>query len=141
MTLSVVARDPQTGYLGVIVATKGVAVGNRGSHALAGVGAVATQSFTNVTFGRRGLALLASGATAEEALATVIREDDGRQVRQCHIVDAEGRVAAYTGDKCIGFLGHRLGEGFSVAGNMLASARGVGDRVEAYQNARTAPGT
>jgi len=120
MTWSIVARDPATGAFGVAVTTKFFAVGALCPHAKAGAGALATQALVNPTFGPRGLALLAGGAAAEHVLATLIASDAGRATRQLHLVDAAGRVAAHTGSDCIGWCGHRSGEGFSVAGNMLA---------------------
>jgi len=120
MTWSIVARDPATGAFGVAVTTKFFAVGALCPHAGAGAGALATQALVNPTFGPRGLALLAAGASAEHVLATLIASDAGRATRQLHLVDRAGLVAAHTGSDCIGWCGHRAGAGFSVAGNMLA---------------------
>lgn len=118
-TYSVVARDPTTGEIGVAVQTHAFAVGRRVPWAEAGVGAVATQSFTNPAFGPDGLALLRQGKTAQETLDALIAGDEGRDVRQVAIVDAAGRVAAWTGERCIPAAGHRTGDGFSVQANMM----------------------
>jgi len=122
MTWSIVARDPGTGAFGVAVTTKFFAVGALCPHAKAKAGALATQALVNPTYGPRGIELLASGADADDIVRRLIASDEGRETRQLHIVDARGRVAAHTGRDCIECCGHRLGDGFSVAGNMLAGA-------------------
>ncbi len=122
-TYSIVARDPKTGEMAVGVQSHWFSVGTSVSWAEAGVGAVATQSFTNKSFGLRGLALLKQGKSAQEALDRLLAEDEGRDVRQVAIVDNQGRVAVHTGAKCIRFAGHIVGEGFSVQSNMMLSDR------------------
>lgn len=92
-TFSIVARDTATGELGVAVQTHSFAVGNRVSWAEAGIGAIATQSFTNKSFGPRGLQYLREGFSAEETLNKLIETDDGRDVRQIGIIDNKGNVA------------------------------------------------
>src|SRR2546421_10132061 len=101
MTYSIVARDQETGELGVAVQSHYFQVGPVVPWALAGVGAVATQSFVNVSFGPLGLDLLRGGHTAEQALKALIAADTQPDVRQLAIVDAAGNVAAHTGSKCI----------------------------------------
>ena len=118
-TYSIVARDPMTGDLAVAVQSHWFSVGTSVSWAEAGVGAIATQSFTNKSFGPRGLALLRSGKSARETLDELLRTDEGRQVRQVAIVDNKGRVATHTGSKCIDFAGDRQGNQFSVQSNMM----------------------
>lgn len=118
-TYSIVARDPETGELGVAVQSHWFSVGSIVSWAEAGVGAIATQSFVNVSFGPLGLELLRQGKTAHEALQLLIESDDGRDVRQLAIVDASGNVAAYTGNKCIPDAGHIVGDNFSVQANLM----------------------
>ena len=118
-TYSIVARDPDTGEMGVAVQSHWFSVGSIVSWAEAGVGAIATQSFVNVSFGPRGLELLKEGKTAQEALKILIEADDGRDVRQLAIVDARGNVAAYTGKKCIPDAGHIVGDNFSVQANLM----------------------
>ncbi|NVO84406.1 DUF1028 domain-containing protein [Hymenobacter terrestris] len=118
-TYSIVARDPRTGELAVAVQSHWFSVGTSVSWAEAGVGAIATQSFTNKSFGPRGLALLKSGQSAQQTLDELLRTDEGRDVRQVAIVDNQGRVATHTGAKCIDFAGHQQGAQFSVQSNMM----------------------
>ena len=125
MTWSITARDPTTGAFGVAVATKFFGIGAICPFAASGIGAVATQAFVNPTFGPRGLRLLAERLSAEEVLRRLIESDEGRAQRQLHLVDSQGRVAAWTGSECIDWNGHRMGEGFSVAGNMLAGEAAI----------------
>jgi uncharacterized Ntn-hydrolase superfamily protein len=118
-TYSIVARDPKTGEMAVGVQSHWFSVGTAVSWAEAGVGAIATQSFTNKSFGPRGLALLKSGKTAQQTLDELLRTDEGRDVRQVAIVDAKGNVATHTGKKCVDLAGHQQGAGFSVQANMM----------------------
>jgi uncharacterized Ntn-hydrolase superfamily protein len=118
-TYSIVARDSATGEMGVAVQSHWFSVGTAVSWAEAGVGAVATQSFTNKSFGIRGLALLRSGLTARKALDSLLATDSGREVRQVAIVDAKGNVAVHTGKACIDYAGHITGNQFSVQANMM----------------------
>jgi len=97
-------------------------VGSVVAWAEAGVGAVATQSLVEVSYGPLGLALMRAGRSAPEALTALLAADDGRDLRQVAVVDAQGRVAVHTGDRCIAEAGHEQGEGFSVQANMMASA-------------------
>lgn len=118
-TYSIVARHPVTGELGVAVQSHWFQVGAVVAWAEAGVGAVATQSFVEPAYGPRALGLLAGGWTPEEALDRLLAADPQRAVRQVAIVDAEGRVAAWTGEKCIAAAGHRTGDGYSVQANLM----------------------
>jgi uncharacterized Ntn-hydrolase superfamily protein len=118
-TYSIVARDPESGEMGVAVQSHWFAVGTLCPWAEAGVGAIATQSFVNVSLGPRGLDMLRAGRTAQEALDALIAEDAGRDVRQLAIVDAQGNVAVHTGPKCIAAAGHRTGDPFSAQANMM----------------------
>lgn len=120
MTYSIVALDPATGDLGVAVQSKFLAVGAVVPWAKAGVGAIATQSFANVTYGPEGLALLASGAHAQEALDRLVGADALRSQRQAGVVDASGRSATHTGDECFAWAGGQVGPGFAAQGNILA---------------------
>jgi uncharacterized Ntn-hydrolase superfamily protein len=122
MTFSIVARDPVTGDLGVAVQSKFLSVGAVVPWARAGVGAVATQAFANVGYGPDGLALLAGGATAEEALARLVAHDELAAQRQAGIVDARGRSATHTGGQCFAWAGGRTGPDFAAQGNILAGA-------------------
>ncbi len=118
-TFSIVARDEKTGDLVVGVQSHWFSVGTSVSWGEAGVGVVATQSFTNKSFGPRGLALLKQGKTAQQALDELLSTDSGRDVRQVAIADAKGNVAVHTGDKCIDHAGHRTGKNYSVQANMM----------------------
>jgi len=119
MTYSIVARDRETGELGVAVQSHYFQVGPVVPWALAGVGAVATQSMVNVSFGPLGLEYLKAGYTAEQALKALLAGDSEPQSRQVSIVDAAGNVATHTGAKCIPAAGHRTGDGFSVQANLM----------------------
>ncbi|MGB8657923.1 MAG: DUF1028 domain-containing protein [Candidatus Zixiibacteriota bacterium] len=120
-TFSIVARDSVTGELGVAVASRFFAVGSVVPWAKADVGAVATQSFANTTFGRRGLELLEKGVTPEEAVKILIRNDDDPLRRQLGIVSADGKSVTYTGEKCLPWAGGRNGPNYAIQGNILTS--------------------
>ncbi len=122
-TFSIVARDSVTGQMGVAVQTHWFAVGTRVAWAEAGVGAIATQSFTNVSFGPRGLALLKKGMTAEAVLKQLIASDEGSDVRQVGIIDSKGRSASWTGEKCIREAGHLVGKNFSAQANLMLTGK------------------
>lgn len=135
-TYSIVARDPQTGEMGVAVQSHWFSVGSIVSWGEAGVGAIATQSFVNVSFGPRGLEMLKQGKTAQQVLEVLIDADEGRDVRQLAIVDGQGNVAAYTGAKCIPEAGHVVGDGFSVQANMMLESTVWPAMAEAFEAAR-----
>ncbi len=118
-TYSIVARDPETGELGVAVQSHWFSVGSTVPWAEAGVGAVATQSFVDPSYGKLGLEMMRAGRTAPEALAGLLAADSASQVRQVAMIDTQGKVAAHTGDKCIAAAGHSVGENFSVQANMM----------------------
>ncbi len=118
-TYSIVARDPATGDFGVAVQSHWFQVGPTVPWAEAGVGAVATQSFVKIDYGPRGLQLMKGGKTAQEALDLLLAEDPQKDVRQVAMVDREGRVAVWTGPKCIAAAGHQTGTGFSVQANLM----------------------
>jgi len=132
MTWSIIARDKATGCFGIAVATKFFAVGARVPFIAAGVGAIATQALVNPFYGTKGLRLLRDGKTADAVVNELIADDDGRDHRQVHIIDSNGRIVAHTGTECIGWHGHVAGEEFSVAGNMLAGARVLDETASAY---------
>jgi uncharacterized Ntn-hydrolase superfamily protein len=119
MTYSIVARDPETGRLGVAVQSHWFSVGSVVSWAEAGVGAVATQSFAERSYGPLGLELMRRGRSAPEALETLVRADADRAVRQVAFVDARGHIGVHTGEDCIREFGHLAGDGFSVQANMM----------------------
>ena len=120
-TFSIVARDPQSGEMGVAVQSHWFSVGSAVTWAEAGVGAVATQSLVEISYGPLGLALMRAGKSAAEALAALLAADEERALRQVAIVDTEGRVAVHTGGRCIADAGHETGDGFSVQANMMAN--------------------
>ena len=119
-TFSIVARDSVTGELGVAVASRFFAVGSVVPWAQADVGAVATQSYANTTFGWRGLELLEQGFTPEESIAKLTGEDDNPARRQLGIVAADGQSGTYTGEECLVWAGGRQGPNYAVQGNILA---------------------
>jgi len=122
MTYSIVALDPATGDLGVAVQSKFLAVGAVVPWAQAGVGAVATQSFANVTYGPGALSRMASGMSASQALERLVGADRLRAQRQAGIVDAHGGAATHTGSECFAWAGGLTGPGFAAQGNILAGA-------------------
>jgi uncharacterized Ntn-hydrolase superfamily protein len=130
MTYSIVALDPATGDLGVAVQSKFLAVGAVVPWAQAGVGAVATQSFANVAFGPGGLARMASGMSAGQALERLVHADPLRAQRQAGIVDAHGGAATHTGAHCFAWAGGLTGPGFAAQGNILAGASVVDGLVD-----------
>lgn len=130
-TFSIVAADPDTGEVGVAVASRFFAVGTVVPWAKANVGAVATQSFCNTSFGWRGLDLLEKGASPDEAMNILIRNDEGRDKRQVGIIDAKGNAATYTGSGCVTWAGGRKGPNYAVQGNILTGE----DVVKAMESA------
>jgi uncharacterized Ntn-hydrolase superfamily protein len=132
MTWSIVARD-DSGALGVAVASRFFAVGALCPYARAGVGALATQALVNPGFGPAGLDLLAQGHEPARVIEALVGSDDGRGVRQLHMIGAQGGAAAYTGRQCVDWCGHVTGDRFSVAGNMLTGARVVDDTADAFR--------
>lgn len=126
-TFSIVARDPRTQEIGVAVASRFFSVGSVVPYAQSGAGAVATQANANVTFGPRGLELLARKATAEETLKILLRGDGGAGAggRQVGIVAADGSSATYTGPDCNAWAGGRNGPNYAVQGNILAGEQVV----------------
>ncbi len=130
MTWSIVARDPQTGHLGIAVASKVLAVGAMCPWLRFGVGAVSSQSFSSPLAGERTLTVLALGFPPERAIEVALIDDEGRSWRQIHGVDDQGRPGAFTGSDCVDWCGHWTGENVSVADNMLAGP----DVVEATVN-------
>src|ERR1700723_3651731 len=124
MTWSIIARDKPTGQFGIAVATRFFAVGARVPHIAARIGGIATQALINPYYGIDGLKLLREGRLPRDIVEALIVGDSGRESRQLHIMDAGGRIASHTGTECVDWCGHVDGNGFSIAGNMLAGARG-----------------
>jgi uncharacterized Ntn-hydrolase superfamily protein len=132
MTWSIIARDPLTGQIGIAVATKFFAVGARVPHVAPGIGGVATQALINPYYGIDGVKLLRDGRSPQEVIAALIAGDDGRESRQLHVMDASGRISAHTGRECVDWCGHVEGDGFSIAGNMLAGRAVLDDTAKTY---------
>ncbi len=139
MTYSIVARDPATGHLGVAVASRYFAVGAAVPHIRGRIGAVATQAFVNPTYGPDGLRLMEAGAVPASIPAVFCARDDGHPNRQFHLIDAQGRNAAFTGANCVDWAGHLVAEGVSVAGNMLEGPQVVAQTLATYQAALDKP--
>jgi uncharacterized Ntn-hydrolase superfamily protein len=139
MTWSIIARDKDTGCFGIAVATKFFASGARVPFIAAGIGAIATQALVNPFYGTNGLRFLREGMAADAVVKALVAADDGRDHRQIHVMDASGHVAAHTGAACIDWNGHIAGEGFSVAGNMLAGARVLDETAAAYRAGEALP--
>ena len=138
-TFSIVCRDETTGELGVAVQSHWFSVGTAVSWAEAGVGAVATQSFTNKSFGIRGLNLLRAGLTAQQALDSLLKDDEGREVRQVAIVDVRGNVAVHTGKNCIDYANHIKGDGYSVQSNMMLTGNVSNVMAAAFEQSKGKP--
>lgn len=138
-TYSIVARDPATGDFGVAVQSHWFQVGTVVPWAEAGVGAVATQSFARIDYGPRGLELMRQGKSAKEALDQLVAQDPEKDVRQVAMVDAQGRVAVWTGPRCIIAAGHQTGiggKGFSVQANLMDKATVWPAMAKAFENAK-----
>ena len=123
-TFSIIARDEKTGEMAVGVQSHWFSVGTAVPWAEAGVGAVATQSFVDKSYGPKALALLKNGFTPQQAMDSLTKADPGREVRQVAIIDTKGNVAVHTGAKCIQIAKHIKGYNFSVQSNMM-----LGDQV------------
>lgn len=135
-TFSIVAVDPEAKEWGVAVASKVLAVGAVVPYAKADIGAIATQSAANVTYGPRGLEMLAQGKSAAETLKTLVDADAQKEVRQLGIIDAQGRTATFTGAKCIPWAGSREGKNYAVQGNLLSGPEVVDKMAETFEKAK-----
>ena len=134
-TFSLVARDPENGDLGIIVQSKFPAVGAIVPWAAAEVGAVASQAWANASYGPRGLDLMSSGKSAQETLKILIGDDEKAAHRQVGIIDSKGRAVAHTGDECMEWAGHVVGDGYTCQGNILTGEEVVNDMAEAFESA------
>ncbi len=135
MTFSIVARDPDSGFFGVAIASKFIAVGAYCIHAANGIGAASSQAKVNPYLGIDAIKGLTGGQEVEPLLAKLTGADEGRDIRQVHIIDSNGKTAAWTGAECIDWAGHKTNDGFSVAGNMLAGPQVIAQMATAYQEA------
>lgn len=134
MTWSIVAREPETGHLGIAVATRFFAVGALVPHIRGKIGAIATQAFINPTYGTDALTQLAEGKMPQEIIDALISRDEGSAQRQLHMIDAEGHNAAFTGGSCIDWAGHLVDHNVSVAGNMLAGPQVIEQTMRIYKD-------
>jgi uncharacterized Ntn-hydrolase superfamily protein len=132
MTWSIIAMDSSTGQIGIAVATRFFAVGALVPHIAPRIGGIATQALVNPYYGIDGLKLLREGKQPQGILNSLIAADSGAETRQLHIMDASGRIAAHTGRECIDWCGHLAGDGFSIAGNMLAGGGVLDDTAKAF---------
>ena len=135
-TFSIVARDPVTGELGVAVQSHWFSVGPIVPWAEAGVGAVATQSFVDPSYGKLGLELMRTGKSAPEALRSLLAGDEGRDVRQVAMIDTQGRVDAWTGKNDIQAAGHIVGKDFSVQANLMLNDKVWPAMAQAFENTK-----
>ena len=134
MTWSIIARDAASGAFGVAIATRFFAVGALCPHAQSGVGALSTQALVNPHYGPQGLKLLREGVPAAEVVRRLTAPDEGREQRQLHVIDAAGRIGQHTGKSCIDWCGALAGEGYSVAGNMLAGRAVIEETSRVFQH-------
>lgn len=135
-TFSIVAYDPDTQELGVAVQSKFIAVGSVVPWARAGVGAIATQSYANTTYGPKALALLADGAEPEDVMKKITGDDRRVAIRQVGIVDAKGRSATFTGEKCSAWAGGIKGDNFACQGNILAGEDVVKNMAKSFRESK-----
>ncbi|HPL54620.1 MAG TPA: DUF1028 domain-containing protein [Bacillota bacterium] len=135
-TFSIVARDPETGELGVAVQSKFLAVGAAVPWAKAGVGAIATQALANLDYGELGLELLKKGYSPQKTLDSLLALDEGREDRQIGIVDAYGNSVTYTGKNCYDWAGGIAGENFACQGNILVGEETIKALKETFINSK-----
>jgi uncharacterized Ntn-hydrolase superfamily protein len=135
-TFSIVARDPATGELGVAVQSHWFSVGPIVPWVEAGVGAIATQSFVDPSYGKNGLELMRAGKSAPDTLKELLAKDDGREVRQVAMIDAQGRVDAWTGKNDIQAAGHIVGKNFSVQANLMLNDKVWPAMARAFENTK-----
>jgi uncharacterized Ntn-hydrolase superfamily protein len=134
-TFSIVGFDPETEELGIAVQSKFLGVGAVVPWAKAGIGAVATQSYANTTYGPKGLELMAAGKTAQETIELLTAEDEDRALRQVGIVDGKGNAATFTGEKCFDWAGGITGKHFAAQGNILVSEATVNAMATTFETA------
>jgi len=135
-TFSMVARCPVTSALGVCVSTAVPAVGSVVPHAEENVGAIATQGYTNILYGTKGLKLLRMGYSPKAALETMLSKDPKRELRQVIIINSTGEKAAFTGRRCHQWKGHIIGDNYVVAGNLLTSSKVLEAMIDAFEDTK-----
>ncbi len=133
-TFSILAMSPSSGLLGVAVASGSPSVGDRVSHAKPGVGVVATQAYTNVGYGIKGLELLTEGTSPKQVLARLLKEDPGRELRQVAVMDFKRRKAVFTGNEAPEFRGEAVGKDYVVIGNLLAGEEVVNSMAQEFEH-------
>lgn len=133
ITWSILARDPVTGLLGAAVATRSLAAGGLCLHGKGQAGVLSTQARFNPLYGIDGLVRLSEGLSAPEIVAALSGADAGRDFRQLHVIDCQGRIGQHTGSRCTGWAGHVAGDNVSVAGNMLAGEAVVQATLARYE--------
>nr|WP_280768821.1 DUF1028 domain-containing protein [Salipaludibacillus daqingensis] len=133
-TFSIIGFDPETQEWGIAVQSKFLGVGSVVPWAKAGVGAIATQSFANTSFGPRGLNYLEKGFTVEEVVEKLIEKDEDRDLRQFSVMDAKGEVATFTGKKCYHWAGHKTGKYCSAQGNILISEETINQFIDVFES-------
>ena len=138
-TFSIVAFDPLTEELGIAVQSKFFGVGSVVPWAKAGVGAIATQSYANVTYGPNGLSHLESGLEAAAVIEKLTSEDAQSATRQVAVVDAHGGAASFTGEACHSWAGHVVGQHYAIEGNLLAGQKVVEAMDRAFRQTRGQP--
>lgn len=132
-TFSITARCERTGQFGIAVSTKVPAVGALCPYVKAGVGAISSQSFVNPYIGINGLKYLEDGLTAEAVRERILAEDTQPEIRQFAIVDKDGQAVAYTGEKCVDWHGHIVGDNFAAAGNMLVGEKTIKEMASVFE--------
>ena len=132
-TFSILAISPDSGLMGVAVASGSTSVGDRVPHAKPGVGVIATQAYTNVAYGIKGLELLTKGLSPKEALDRLLMEDLGREIRQVAVMNFNGRKAVFTGVNAPEFRGEIVGDSYVVIGNLLAEKEVVKNMAEEFE--------
>ena len=135
-TFSIVARDPESGAIGIAVASKYLAVGSAVPWAKAQVGAIATQSYVNTTLGSAALALLAQGKSAKEAIDAVLEKDPGKELRQVGIVDSKGNSFAFTGKNCMPWAGSKKSDNLCIQGNLLTGPEVIDAMFNSFEKQR-----
>ncbi|WP_282138599.1 DUF1028 domain-containing protein [Rossellomorea aquimaris] len=134
MTYSIVGYDPEEKEWGIAVQSKFLGVGSVVPFAKAGVGAVATQSYANTSYGPHALQLMEEGKTAEEALDIITKDDPERPLRQVGLIDAGGNAATFTGEGCYDWAGGQTGKHFAAQGNILVDENTVKAMAETFES-------
>ena len=138
MTWSLLARE-SNGTLGVAIASRFFAVGSLCVHTQRGVGAVSTQALMNPLFGPLGIKLMQSGMATQQVMQDLLKTDAGSDKRQVHLLPLQGEAVAHTGKACIDWCGHVSGQGFSIAGNMLAGPQVLAETARVFQATQGMP--